>query len=144
MLRALGVLILAGVLAATGLSWRERARIGRMDDAMAARRELTSTRLAPDGVAPQAGISARTPIRVDALPPRLARALRDNPDFHRLSHRCGVCHVTPDPALHAAAEWPNIVARMSGTMDAAGLLPLAAQDRAAILRVLEEHAASAR
>lgn len=140
MLRGLAIFVVAAVLAATGMSWRERDRIARMDDSMAARRELAAARLAPDGAAPQAGISARTPIRVTPLPDRLARELRSDPDFHRFSHRCGVCHATPDPALHKDAEWPNIVSRMSGTIDAAGLLPLSANDREAILRVLEQHA----
>jgi hypothetical protein len=140
MLRAVAVLVLAGVVTAGGYSWRERARIARIEDGMAARRELAVTRLAPVGSAPQAGISARTPIRVRPLPERLARQLRGEPDFQRLSHRCGVCHVTPDPSLHGAEQWPVVVARMSATIDAAGLLPLDETDRAAVLRVLREHA----
>jgi hypothetical protein len=142
--RAALMLVVAGLLALAALEWREQSRIRRMQEGMQARRELAATMLAPPGTAPQAGISARAPIRVRPLPRRLARELRGEPDFQRLSHRCGVCHATPDPALHVAAEWPNIVARMSGTIDAAGLLPLSERDREAILRVLEEHAASGR
>lgn len=140
MRRVLLVLLIAGAAAAATNSWRDSARVGRMDESMKARRELAATPLAPAGAAPQAGISARTPIRVQPLPDRLARELRTGADFQRFSHRCGVCHVTPDPALHTAADWPKIVSRMSGTIDAAGLLPLPVSDRDAILRVLEQHA----
>jgi hypothetical protein len=144
MLRVAGLLVLAVVLAAGTMSWQERTRVGRMTESVAARRELAAARLAPEGTAPQAGISARTPIRVQPLPDRLARRLRNDPDFQRLSHRCGVCHATPDPALHGADEWPVVVSRMAGTIDAAGLLPLHDADRQAVLRVLREYAASLR
>jgi hypothetical protein len=141
---ALLAMLVAGVLAFVISTAREDARMARMQESVAARRELAATPLAPPGTAPQAGISARAPIRVQPLPNRLARELRSDADFQRFSHRCGVCHVTPDPALHVAGEWPRIVSRMSGTIDAAGLLPLPEHDREAILRVLEAHAASRR
>jgi len=28
------------------------------------------------------------------------------------THRCGSCHLAPDPASHPAAEWPKLVAWM--------------------------------
>jgi hypothetical protein len=140
MLRILGIVVIAVALMAGTVSWRERSRVSRMDDSMAARRELSATRLAPAGAAPQAGISARAPIRVPPMPDRLARQLHSNADFHRLSHRCGVCHSTPDPKLHDAAAWSGVVGRMAATIDAAGLLPLSDADRDALLRVLVEHA----
>jgi hypothetical protein len=139
MLRVLALLVVAVAIVAGWAAWQERARFAEMEASVAARRELAATRLAPTGTAPQAGISARAPIRVRPIPNRLARQLRDDPDFQRLSHRCGVCHATPDPSLHEEAEWPNIVRRMSGTIDAAGLLPLADADREAILRTLGQH-----
>jgi hypothetical protein len=139
MLRVLALLVVAVAIVAGWASWQERARFAEMEASVAARRELAATRLAPSGTAPQAGVSARAPIRVRPIPNRLARQLRDDPDFQRLSHRCGVCHATPDPSLHEDAEWPNIVRRMSGTIDAAGLLPLADADREAILRTLRQH-----
>jgi hypothetical protein len=139
MLRLVAVLVAAGLLATGILSWRDRGRVAEMQASVAARKELAATRLAPAGSAPQAGVSARAPIRVGPIPAALAKRLRTEPDFQRFSHRCGVCHATPDPGLHAGAEWPNIVSRMSGTIDAAGLLPLGQADREAILRVLGEH-----
>jgi hypothetical protein len=142
MLRVAGAVVLLVALVAGGSSWRERSRVARMDDSMAARRELAATVLAPAGTAPKAGISARAPIRVQPLPDRLAKQLRNDPDFQRLSHRCGVCHVTPDPSLYADTAWPRVVARMAATIDGAGLLPLTDSDRDAVLRVLEQHASS--
>lgn len=142
MLRSLAVLVLAGLLTAGAFSLREHDRIARMDASMAARRELAETPLAPTGTAPRAGVSARAPIRVQPLPDRLARQLRGDPDFHRFSHRCGVCHVTPDPALYGEAQWPDVVARMAGTVEAAGLLPVSDADREAVLRVLRQYARS--
>jgi hypothetical protein len=136
LLRLIALLLLVAALTAAAASWRDRARISRMQHMVDARRELAATTLAPAGSAPQAGISARAPIEVAAFPARLARGLQHDADFHRLSHRCGVCHNTPDPALHTAAEWPDVVGRMSTTIDAAGLLPLGPADRAAVLRVL--------
>jgi hypothetical protein len=140
MLRVAGVLVLAVVLAVGAVNWQGRSRVARLDDVLFAQRELAATQLAPPGAAPRAGVSARAPIRVRPIPPRLVKAVRSEPDFQRFSHRCGVCHVTPDPALHGVAKWEQIVDRMAYTVDAAGLLPLSEADRAAVLRFLAEHA----
>ena len=134
--RAFGLLLVVGMLTAAAISHRDRQRSDRMNDTAAALRELAATRLAPAGSAPRAGISARADIDVQPFPDKIARKLNDDADFHRLSHRCGVCHATPDPALHEAAEWPAVIARMSLTIDAAGLLPLSQTDSAAVLRAL--------
>jgi hypothetical protein len=134
--RASGLLLLVIAIAAVALSRYEERQRTRMVDRAAAQRELAATRLAPSGSAPQAGISARANIDVREFPPKLAAKLHGDPDFHRLSHRCGVCHSTPDPALHAASEWPVVIERMSRNIDAAGLLPLSAADSAAVLRAL--------
>lgn len=134
--RALGLLLMVGMLTAAVISHRERQRSDRMNDTAAALRELAATRLAPAGSAPRAGISARADIDVREFPEKIARKLHSDADFHRLSHRCGVCHSTPDPTLHEAAEWPAVIARMSLTIDAAGLLPLSQTDSAAVLRAL--------
>jgi hypothetical protein len=140
LLRLGAALLLAVALVAGTASWRERSRIAQMGEVVAARRELAGTPLTAGGTAPQAGISARAPIRVRPAPDRLVRQLRSDAPFQRFSHRCGVCHVTPDPALHTAGDWPAVVSRMSGTIDAAGLLPLRETDREAILKLLAEHA----
>jgi hypothetical protein len=136
LLRACGLVLLLALVTAAALSQRESRRKDRSVDAAAALRELAATRLAPAGSAPQAGISARANIEVREFPGRLARTLHDDPDFHRLAHRCGVCHSTPDPALHTAAEWSAVIERMSRTIDAAGLLVLSPDDSAAVLRAL--------
>lgn len=136
--------IAAVILAAAAFLAVERAtgrtQHARMRDVVDARRELAATRLAPDGTAPRAGISAGAPIDVPRIPDDLATRLHGNPDFHRLSHRCGVCHATPDPRLHPAADWPAVIDRMTGVIRDAGLLPLGTEDRAAVLRILTAHA----
>lgn len=136
LLRACGLLLLIGVMTAVLLSQRDDRRRTRLTDLAAAQRELAATRLAPSGSAPQAGISARANLEVKPFPERRAARLHGDPDFHRLSHRCGVCHATPDPALHSPAEWPAVIERMSRNIDAAGLLRLSPTDSAAVLRVL--------
>jgi len=134
--RAGAVLLLLAGATVFLIERRDTQQREHRDDVAAARRELSVSRLAPPGSAPQAGISARVDIDVPAFPERLARRLHDAPDFHRLSHRCGVCHSTPDPSLHTPADWPAVIARMSRTIDAAGLLPLSPADSAAVLRAL--------
>jgi hypothetical protein len=129
-------LVLVFGFAAGAFAWRDHMRTARMHDIVAARRELAATQLAPAGTAPRAGISARGPIDVAPFPDDLARRLRHDPDFHRLTHRCGVCHSTPDPRLHTAADWERVIDRMAGTIRDAGLLPLADADRAAVMRAL--------
>jgi hypothetical protein len=136
MLRVVALILLVGVLTAAVVSRREATQRGRANDIAAAQRELNATRLAPSGAAPQAGISARANVDVRHFPDKLAARLHGEPDFHRLSHRCGVCHSTPDPSLHTAEEWPVVIERMSRTIDAAGLLRLGEADSAAVLRAL--------
>lgn len=134
--RAMTLLLAAVIAAVVVQAQRAQQQRDRANDVAAARRELAATRLAPSGAAPQAGISARTEVEVRPFPERLAQRLHDDADFHRLSHRCGVCHATPDPALHTHAEWPAVIERMSRTIDAAGLLPLGVADSTAVLRAL--------
>jgi hypothetical protein len=140
LLRTCGLLLLAAVLVAIIVSVRDAQRKERLRDIAAAHRELRATRLAPPGSAPRAGISARANVEVAAFPDRLAQRLHGDPDFHRLSHRCGVCHATPDPDIHPGADWPEVIQRMSRLIDEAGLLPLSPADSAAVLRVLTAHA----
>lgn len=142
MLRVAGVLVLAAALVAGTFSWRERSRVARLEGIMSAQRELAATQLAPAGAAPRAGVSARARIRVQPIPDRLVKTVRSDADFQRFSHRCGVCHVTPDPALHSIDRWEKVVSKMAITVNSAGLLPLSDEDRAAILRFLRDHAKS--
>jgi hypothetical protein len=121
-------------------SYRERARTEQRADVAAAHKQLAATPLAPNGTAPHAGISARVPIDVRAFPEKLAKSLHGDTDFHHLVHRCGVCHSTPDPSLHTAAEWDQVLDRMAFNIQSAGLLPLADEQRAAILNILRHYA----
>ena len=64
----------------------------------------------------------------------------DTHQFHAFKHRCGACHVPPDPRMHRAYEWDGVVAQMERTIGHAGLLPIAPADPAMILKFLTQHA----
>ena len=84
------------------------------------------------------GPSRQDTIAPDALPSPESSAARS---FKRV---CSACHALPDPRLHRASEWPQVVERMLGNMERAGR---PRPDRAAIdaiLGYLEEHATSRR
>jgi len=59
----------------------------------------------------------------DMLPPPTAPASLPDPESEgaRLLQRfCERCHVLPDPRQHSAAEWPGVVEKMKGHMEAMG------------------------
>ena len=60
--------------------------------------------------------------------------------FHAFKHRCGACHLPPDPRMHRSNEWDGVVTRMERTIGNAGLLPIAPADRAMIVEFLRQHA----
>ena len=60
--------------------------------------------------------------------------------FHAFKHRCGACHLPPDPRMHRSKEWDGVVTRMERTIGNAGLLPIAPADRAMIVEFLRQHA----
>ena len=82
-----------------------------------------------------AGISLQRPEVRPLNRSRLGPAGKSS-DFHAYFQRCTSCHATPDPSLHAPAEWADVVLRMDGWMEAAGLLPMEERERAAVLRFL--------
>jgi len=94
--------------------------------------------------APWAGVSAAA--RPDIRPLRSGRLgrLTESAGYHAFRHRCSSCHTPPDPAMHTLGEWRGIVRRMGEWMDAAGVMPMAPADTAAIGAFLERAAASRR
>lgn len=52
---------------------------------------------------------------------------------------CSRCHALPDPAAHISQEWTEVVARMAKNMINQGMEPLAQDQRAAIVKYLQEH-----
>lgn len=54
--------------------------------------------------------------------------------------RCSVCHETPSPRAHTAAEWDGVVARMQGHMVMMDLDPLTAEQMAQIKAYLQSAA----
>ena len=88
---------------------------------------------------PLAGVSARGAVDVQSLDRRRFR--RDtSAAYHHFRHRCLSCHALPDPRLHAASEWPAIVARMDRNLAAAGLYRLTADEQRKIAGFLMRNA----
>lgn len=67
----------------------------------------------------------------------------DTHQFHAFKHRCGACHLPPEPRMHRSYEWEGVVGQMERTIGHAGLLPIAPADRAMILDFLTQHASRA-
>jgi len=53
---------------------------------------------------------------------------------------CTQCHKLPFPGLHSAAEWPGVVERMVGKMQADNKMIPDAQERAEILKFYQTRA----
>ena len=92
------------------------------------------------GNAPKAGVSVFREITVEPLDPRLLGADAASPAYHVLLHRCGACHLAPDPTQLEANQWRAVVTRMEGLIEDAGILPLAPRGRETILSFLLRHA----
>ena len=59
--------------------------------------------------------------------------------FHAFKHRCGSCHLPPDPGMHRSYEWESVVTQMERTVGHAGLLPIPPADRDMILKFLMQY-----
>jgi hypothetical protein len=92
------------------------------------------------GNAPKAGISVFRELTVEPLDPRSLGADTTSPAYHLVLHRCGACHLPPDPAQLEANQWEAVVIRMERLTEDAGILPVAPRDRDAILSFLLRHA----
>lgn len=51
----------------------------------------------------------------ESAPPALKRELAGD-DGRMFAQACSQCHALPDPASHAAGDWPDVVRRMQGYM----------------------------
>jgi len=66
--------------------------------------------------------------------------LAESEGYHLFLHRCGSCHMPPDPAMHEPAEWRGVVRRMRDWMSAVGVMPMSAPDTVALIDFLERAA----
>lgn len=84
----------------------------------------------------------RSYLKANALRPAPETLLPEQkgPGGERFSQVCSQCHALPDPALHTAEEWPDVVSRMHVNMQRMGVAPPEAQERAQILAFLIDHA----
>lgn len=65
----------------------------------------------------------------------------DTEAFNVFARACSACHRPPQPQMHRAHEWPQVVARMEQHRAERGLAPLPRQERALILEYLQRYAA---
>ncbi len=57
---------------------------------------------------------------------------------------CGDCHAAPDPSLHSATAWPEVMARMAGHRAVMAREPLDPMEFTRVLAYLSRHAAPER
>jgi mono/diheme cytochrome c family protein len=72
-----------------------------------------------------------------ALPIALPGEIGDEPGAETYVERCSVCHETPSPQAHTAAEWDAVVGRMQGHMVTMDLDPLTPDQMARVKAYLQ-------
>lgn len=75
-----------------------------------------------------------------SLPPPPPLPDASSPVAQWMAERCGKCHGAPNPALHPANEWPNVVFRMQKHMAQKGQPALTAEEYRALLEYLQKYA----
>lgn len=88
-----------------------------------------------------AGMSTHREIEIQALKPRELEGDTLGPDYRTFHMRCGSCHEVPSPSSKPAYLWEASLSRMKKNAADAGLMPMAPEDEASVLRFLREHAA---
>ena len=89
---------------------------------------------------PLAGVSANVDFTVDSIRPGDFGADTTGPLWSRFNHRCSGCHVAPSPKQHPAGRWAEVVDRMGGHFEDAGLLPFSEAEADTIAAFLDRHA----
>lgn len=75
-----------------------------------------------------------------SLPPPPPLPDAASPAAQLMANRCGRCHGAPNPALHPANEWPNVVFRMQKHMAQKGHVALTPDEHLALLEYLQKNA----
>ena len=75
-----------------------------------------------------------------SLPPPQPLPDAASPAAQLTAKRCGGCHGAPNPNLHFANEWPNVVFRMQKHMLKKGHLAFTPDEHLAVLEYLQKHA----
>ncbi len=113
----------------------------------ATHRSLLRAEVIRDARLQQQATAAGISLQRTAVQPLDVRALGEearSPDFRAFHHRCTSCHETPDPSMHDPAGWDSVVTRMDGWMRTAGVMPMQAEERHAIVRFLQRTGAADR
>lgn len=75
-----------------------------------------------------------------SLPPSPPLPDAASPAAQIMVNRCSRCHGAPNPALHPASEWPNVVFRMQKHMTQKGQQALTPDENTTLLEYLQKHA----
>jgi cytochrome c5 len=75
-----------------------------------------------------------------AMPVAQPDEIGEGADAGLYVERCSICHETPSPAAHTAADWGAVVGRMQGHLVTMDLDPLTADQMARIDSYLESAA----
>lgn len=75
-----------------------------------------------------------------SLPPSQPLPDAASPAAQLMTKRCGGCHGVPNPALHPADEWPNVVFRMQKHIAQKGRPALTLDEKLIVLEYLQKHA----
>lgn len=76
----------------------------------------------------------------NALRTTPADSLPTNPAAHLFARTCSRCHALPDPAQHAAGEWPGVVERMRENMRRMEVDGITDEQAGRIVEFLQRHA----
>lgn len=80
-------------------------------------------------------------LEANALPVAKPGEVGNTPDAQVFVAKCSVCHQTPSPSAHTAAEWPEVIARMQSNMAQMGVTQLTVDEVAQVAAYLKAHAA---
>lgn len=57
-----------------------------------------------------------------------------------MKEHCSSCHAPPQPNAHVAAEWPNVIYRMSEKLRLKGYKPMSQDEIDTLATYLQKHA----
>ncbi len=75
----------------------------------------------------------------NALPVAKPGEVGQSPSARLFARRCSVCHETPSPSAHTAAEWPRVVQKMRSNMAKMDVQPLTAPEVDSVTTYLQAH-----
>jgi hypothetical protein len=77
-------------------------------------------------------------LQQNALPVARPGEFANSPESRLFTTRCTICHDTPSPSAHTAAEWPAVVARMESNMQLMDVPTIPAPQADSIVHFLQQ------